>query len=568
MRYDKITIASSIVALTFLLGACGSNSSSTTTPSSSTTVSGFLVDANISGADYTCGGESNVTTSSGAYTCPAGSTIKVSVGSMYLGEKKLPTVDNVIYPQDLLGLSRDNFTDANLTKFARFVQSLDDGSVAGILTLNQATKAKFTTTQSLGDLNDTEVSTLLSNKSIPYVDETTAINHLKEAMGVALEASFNPSSEPYYKYQWHLNSSTNYEAQNTAFGAAFGNMNALYTSIVPAADINITEAWKLSRGEGVRVAVYDDGVDVNHEDIKENLILAWNIDTNSSDVSNTSSDGNHSLHGNHCAGFITASLNGVGTVGVAPSAQLIAIKQTQTDDAKTILAFEYAKDHGAKVINCSWGTLNVSESVVAELKSLYDANITVVFASGNDHLSLDEAICENSNVPCFRNDESEVEWVISVGSSSEYNDLSPFSTYGASVDVIAPGGDASNSIGMLCTDDTGEQGSKDNYGVVDNNYSFGNGTSYSAPVVSGVVALMYDVYPNITPKQVRDILISTTDKIGTTTPSKAIPEYDTYGILPANYELNATSGLSFDVRRAYGKINAGRAVAAAKALNN
>ncbi len=564
-RNHTIKIVSSLVALTFLLSACGGGSDDSSPAPTAGSVSGFLVDANISGADYVCGSTRGVTTPSGAYTCPAGSRVQFYIGSMYLGATTLPTVDNIIYPQDLLGLDRSNFTDANLTKLTRFIQSLDDNSTAGVLTLNQATKEKFTLTQSLSDMNDTEISTLCSENNITYIDEATAMNHLKESMKDILIASFDPSSEPYYKYQWHLNSST-YEAQNTTFGAAFADYGYVYEPIVADADINMTEAWKLSLGQGVKVAVYDDGVDVEHEDIKDNLILAYNIETNSTDVSNTSTDPDHALHGNNCAGFITASLNGKGTVGVAPAAKLITIKQTEGSDIDTIRAFEYAKEHGAQVINCSWGTLNVSEAVVAELKSLYDANITVVFASGNDHLSLDGTVCEDSN-PCVRNDESEVEWVISVGSSSEYNDLSPYSTYGSSVDVIAPGGDASNSIGMLCTDDTGPQGSKDNYRIVNNNYNFGNGTSYSAPVVSGIVALMYAVNPNITPKQVRDILISTTDKIGINPTHGAISSYSEYGIELANYVENNETNQTFDVRRAYGKVNAGRAVAAAKALS-
>lgn len=343
--------------------------------------------------------------------------------------------------------------------------------------------------------------------------------------------------EPYFRYQWYLDSST-HEAQDVAFGAALPEYNI--GKIDVNADINITGAWVLSRGAGVKVAIIDDGVDVNHEEIKDNLLIAFNADDGSNDVSNKNT--NHASHGNNCAGLIVAPINKKGIVGVAPSSKLIAIKQESSTDDKTILAFEYARDRGAKVISCSWGTEDVSDAIVSELKSLYDANITVVFAAGNDHKSFDtDGI----------NDESEVQWIIGVGASAENNDVSKYSNYGKNIDLIAPGGDIYNSVGLLIIDDSGTKGSTRNYGLVNNNYSFGSGTSYSAPLVAGVVALMYAVNPCITPKQVRDILISTTEKVGGTL---------------SNYITNTDTNETFDTYRAYGKINAGRAVAVAKDL--
>ncbi len=354
-------------------------------------------------------------------------------------------------------------------------------------------------------------------------------------------SDLDASSEPYYKYQWHLDSSA-YLAQNELFQDTFDQEGIEYAAIVKDADINITQAWKLTKGEGVYVAVIDDGVDVEHEDIKDNLFLAYNADDDSDDISNKSTDGSAASHGNTCAGFITSSINGKGTVGTAPSSKLIAIKLEASDDATTIKAFEYARDNGAKVVSCSWGSEDVSEAVVSELKSLYDSGITILFATGNDGKSLDTEEV---------NDESEVEWVIAVGASAENNDWSPYSNYGEHADVLAPGGNASDSIGILCLDDTGEQGSQDNYGLVTDSYHFGDGTSYATPVTAGVVALMYSVNPDITPQQVKEILTSTAEKIGGT---------------DADYVLNTDTDLTFDEKRAYGKIDAGRAVAAAKAL--
>ena len=353
--------------------------------------------------------------------------------------------------------------------------------------------------------------------------------------------TFNPSDEPYFKYQWHLNSS-NYAEQNKDFEKAFHKEGYRYKKRVDKdADIHIKKAWKLSQGKGVIVAVIDTGADVNHEDLKENIYKPYNADKKNSDVSNHSK--NHVQHGNTCAGFIAASANSKGTIGVAPFAKLMPIKiGLNSSITAYIRAFEYAKNNGAKVISCSWGSDDVSEAIESELQSLYDAGITVLFASGNEGKSKDSP---------GHYDESEVEWVIGVGATGEDNDITPYSNYGKNIDIVAPGGDADNSIGILGLDDTGKRGSQWQYNLVSNHYAFGMGTSYACPVAAGVVALMYDVNPDITPGQVRDILISTTDKIGKN---------------KAHYILNKTTGHTFDKKRAYGKINAAKAVQAAKEL--
>ena len=352
----------------------------------------------------------------------------------------------------------------------------------------------------------------------------------------------NVSDEQYYKYLWHIDSAnSNKEKISQEVSASF-NDEYVVDEISADADINILDAWKITKGKDVLVAVVDDGGDVNHEDLKANIYLAYNADDGTTDISNKSNDIDESSHGNHCAGLISAPINGIGIIGTAPESKLILIRQYDESDEKTIVAFEYAKKNGAKVINCSWGTGDVSEAVEAELKSLYDAGITVVFASGNNGKSLDANATEYDYT-----DETEVQWVIGVGASSETNDVTPYSDYGKNIDLLAPGGDTQYSVGILGLDDSGTQGSTNNYGLVSNSYAFIDGTSFASPLVAGVVALMYSVNPEITPKQVRDILIATADKIGGTN---------------ANY-ING-----FDEKRAYGKVNALKAVQEAQKLIN
>lgn len=319
--------------------------------------------------------------------------------------------------------------------------------------------------------------------------------------------------EPYYKYSWHLNSNNSV-------------LNTLGYTIDEDADINLNNIWDTTQGENIKVAIIDDSFDIEHEDLKLNIYLRYNVDNDNADVSNNTS---YSSHGNSVAGFIASPINTKGTVGIAPKVSLILIKQTLSSDVDTIKAFEYAKNNGAKVINCSWGTENVSQAVSDEIKSLYDANITVVFASGNDSKDLDETGI---------NDESELPWVIGVGSSNELNDLSSYSNYGSNIDILAPGGDT-NYLGILGLDDSGDDGDTNQQSLISNNYSFIAGTSFSAPIVSGAVALMYSVNPNLTPSEIRKILIDSASKIGNS----------------AFYDENG-----FDTKRAYGKIDVYRAV--------
>ncbi|MCH9814603.1 MAG: S8 family serine peptidase [Epsilonproteobacteria bacterium] len=346
------------------------------------------------------------------------------------------------------------------------------------------------------------------------IDDTPDTNQTNPEINTTTPITLQ--NEPYYKYAWHLNKAHVLNTQGYTIDAK--------------ADINITAAWNSTKGSGIKVAVIDDSFDVNHEDLKANIAVVYNADTQTSDVSY---DGVESSHGNTCAGFIVSPLNGKGIVGVAPEAKLIGIKQEISSDVNVIRAFEYAKNQGAKVISCSWGTDNVSQAVEDQLKSLYDANITVLFASGNDGKSLD-----TPNV----NDESEVQWVIGVGASGENNDVTSYSNYGQNIELIAPGGDTQLSIGLIGIDDTGAQGASNQQSLVNNNYTFTDGTSFATPVAAGVVALMYAVNPNITPAQVKEILTTTADKVG---------------------GANAVYNNGFDEKRAYGKINAGKAVAAA-----
>ena len=334
----------------------------------------------------------------------------------------------------------------------------------------------------------------------------------------------------YSKYAWNINESID------------SNYKSTY-KIDDNAHINLSAAWNTTKGkksnaEAIKVAIIDEGFEVSHPEIKDQIFATYNVMTGTTDVSNTSTS--TFSHGTAVAGVIASKY-----LGVAPEAQLILINIDLLDDyqssstlteADLISAFQKAVDLGAQVINCSWGGGTVSGILSAKIQELKDKNITVVFSAGNDSSNLDSD---------GTTDESELSSVIGVGASSVENDITSYSNYGSQIDLIAPaGGNTTDGlIGILSLDLTGTNGinTSTQLGLVNYNYSFVQGTSFSAPTVSGVVALLLAAKPTLTANEIRQILIDTADKVGTSN--------------GADYSVN-----NFDVKRAYGKINAGNAM--------
>jgi len=338
-----------------------------------------------------------------------------------------------------------------------------------------------------------------------YSNYTNYIEHIYKGDGFWIKSSsscqIDPDNKilsqketnPFFEYMWSINPNSTYIQNNQA---------------VRGSDINISTAWNTTYGDGIKVAVIDDCFDVSLEDIKDNIYKTYNVKTTFSDVSG------ENCHGTKVAGIISATDNDKGIIGVAPKSKLIliSINLENSSDTDFIKAFEYAKDQGAKVINCSWGSYQISETLSNELKAIKDAGITTVFATGNDDLDMDE-----NGI----NDESEDSSVIGVGASSEYNDVTTYSNYGSNMDLLAPGGE---DIGL--------------YTINDNNtYRQERGTSFSAPIVSGVVALLYSYNPDLTFDKIYEALTKSADKIGD---GKYID--------------------GFNVYRAYGKVNMGKSL--------
>lgn len=335
--------------------------------------------------------------------------------------------------------------------------------------------------------------------------------------------------------------------------------------------VNAPFAWTQQMGsKNVVVAILDSGI-TRHPDLDTQVVPGYDFVTN---VINGDGDGRDSdatdpgdftpteissWHGTHVAGLIGAAANDVGITGMAPNVRLQPIRVLGNgggESADLIAAIRWAagltvagaplNPTPAKVINMSISTEAVGsctaigsqdthfmEETLALVKL---KGVSVITAAGNSDRPAGNYFPGN----CFP--------TINVGAVGFNKDKAAYSNYGVDfsngVDISAPGGDSQNPTGAP----EGTQGrmlSTINKGTSvfgEPSYGLAEGTSMAAPIVTGIVALMYSAKPTITPDQVWDILKSTT------TPFKAGGICETTG------------------KCGIGIINAAAAVAAATAL--
>ena len=272
-------------------------------------------------------------------------------------------------------------------------------------------------------------------------------------------------------------------ANNTDFGDLWG----LNNSSNPNIDINVCNAWTITEGNGVNVAVLDQGIELTHDDLQSN------ISQNSYDTeSNSSPSQIFGNHGTHVAGTIAAIKdNNLQVVGVAPQSTLMSISNslagTPNSRIRRADGINWAWQNGADVINNSWGSAvqyDVIDDAIenALINGRNGLGTIVVFASGNDFGGVGYPANSNSNI-------------LAVGSIISTGNRSNFSNFGDELDVVAPGSAILSTINNNGTD------------------TF-NGTSMAAPHVAGVVALILSVNPGLTAQEVNTIIESTAQKVG------------------------------------------------------
>ena len=274
------------------------------------------------------------------------------------------------------------------------------------------------------------------------------------------------------------------------------------------------EAWAQDYiGQGVTVAVIDSGVDIYHEDLRNNIwtntneiagngvdddnngyiddIYGWNFAQGqyNNDVRPGGTDEASQSHGTHVAGTIAAANNGMGMTGVAYGANIMALRLGDSVGGSFINggdlseAIRYAVNNGASVINMSLGWSDPDGRIREALAYAASNNVIAVIASGNS------AESSPASPASYATD-----YGISVGAVDAAGNIAEFSNRAGGDSrmqhVMAPG------KAILST-------------LPNNGYGYSNGTSMAAPHVAGVVALMLSANPNLTHDQVRAILTGT-----------------------------------------------------------
>jgi probable HAF family extracellular repeat protein len=277
------------------------------------------------------------------------------------------------------------------------------------------------------------------------------------------------------------------------------------------ADVDAPEAWTLRHeATNIIVAIIDSGIRLTHEDLISNLWTnAGEIEGNSMDddgddyvddihginAINGSGDPSDDYgHGTHVAGIIGAlGDNGVGICGVAWHVQLMACKFLDSNGegfySDAIAAIEYARAHGATVMNTSWGGNAYSQGLKDAIDAAAADGIIFVAAAGNSS-------SDNDTLPFYPGSYDSVN-LLAVAATTRGDQLALFSNYGQnSVDLGAPGYDITST-----------------WNTSDSAYISLNGTSMATPYVSGALALMRAQFPGETFFQLFNRVFASTDPL-------------------------------------------------------
>lgn len=314
----------------------------------------------------------------------------------------------------------------------------------------------------------------------------------------------NPSgSDPYFSQQWHL-----------------VNPNG--------EDINVLGAWDAGlRGEGVKIAVVDEGVDEGHEDLRQNILTGAGHDYLGNAPVRLAE------HGTCVAGLLSArDLNGVGLRGVAPRAGLMSFNVLQDLTSRNEYDAMVRQKDVVSVSNNSWGDAPDNTGLLSFADPQWLRGVTegattgrggkgVVYfwASGNGGDSTQGGL-DDSNFDA----QAASRFVMAVGGVGRDGKKPDYAEGGANVLIVAPT-EGNDVVGLVTTDITGADG----YNVGNNpnehadpNYSKTmNGTSGSTPVAAGVGVLVLQARPELSYRDVRRVLALSARKNDATSPGWA-----------------------------------------------
>lgn len=274
--------------------------------------------------------------------------------------------------------------------------------------------------------------------------------------------------------------------------------------------LGITNSWNVTLNRQVIVAVIDDGIYINHPDLRDNIwihndeIIGNGIDDDNNgyiddiygydffyDTDEMTTTG---THGTMVAGIIGAKRdNTIGVAGINSNVKLMSLivcDSSGCPTASVIEAIYYAVNNGAKVINLSlgtWATTGYTSAYDDAIRYANDHGVVIVAAAGNGDveggIGQDLSIIPQSPVCNDANRNA----IIGVGAVTDDRYLTSWSNFSGCTDVYAPG------LGIVSTSVPADVGEF---------YYTASGTSFSAPMITGIISLLLQKYPSMPPSEV------------------------------------------------------------------
>jgi len=259
-------------------------------------------------------------------------------------------------------------------------------------------------------------------------------------------------------------------------------------------DIGAEVAWAAAPSTSdVVVAILDSGLDLGHPDLKPQLWTGPLGETGWNSLKPGTPPQDDNGHGTFCAGIVGASPNnGLGTRGVAPHAKLMAVKILDKDgmgtSADAIAGIDYAVRNGAKVLNASWGGSEFDPALYDAVRKAGDRGTLFIAAAGNNAKNND-----SDSRPIYPAS-FRLPNMITVAAYDPRDSLATFSNFGKDTSQLGAPGVAI-------------------YSTTTNGYRYGEGTSFAAPFVSGVAALVWGFAPKLDSAALRDRLLWTSEPL-------------------------------------------------------
>ena len=256
--------------------------------------------------------------------------------------------------------------------------------------------------------------------------------------------------------------------------------------------LNVSYAWaKGFKGQGIKVGVIDTGIDMNHIDLIDAYKGGYNF------IAGNDNPVDDHMHGTHCCGIVGARENSIGYTGVAPEADIYAIKCLNAKGSGSFSTIASGVDwcitNGMDIISLSLGGDMACSGVLADAcNNAWNAGIVVVASAGNDGVLCSEEGCILSPANCSS--------VIAVGSIDKDEFRSGFSSFGPQMELIAPGEGITST--WLIDHDLYEDGLH----IVGDSWYWANGTSMACPHIAGAAALIKCWYPAATNYEIREWL--------------------------------------------------------------